>query len=116
MWKKSVWDEMRRMQEEMDNMFRIFSDSSDSGFSAPLLPDRSSDSSLVESGFRTPLCDLCETDKEFIAAIELPGVDKKDIEIQATEDGVQVKVEKKHEKKEEDKKRGIRRYSYSLYI
>ena len=57
--------------------------------------------------FRQPLSDLRETNKEVIASIEIPGVDKKDIELNITENNLDVKVEKKSEIKVEDKNKGF---------
>src|SRR3989344_205450 len=57
--------------------------------------------------FRQPLSDLKETNKEVIAIIEIPGVDKKDIELNITENNLDVKVEKKSEIKVEDKNKGF---------
>jgi len=42
--------------------------------------------------------DVTQTAKEVIVTIELPGVDKNDIEIDASEDGIAVEVESKKEK------------------
>lgn len=53
------------------------------------------------SKFDLPLADLKETDKELIAHLDLPGVDKKDIMLKVTENEIEVKVERKHELKEE---------------
>jgi len=41
--------------------------------------------------FREPVSDLKETDKEVIASIEMPGVSKKDIQLNVTEDGLKSK-------------------------
>ena len=61
--------------------------------------------------FRKPLTDIWETENEVVASIEIPGVDKKDIDINLTEDKLEIKVEKKHEK--EDKKKGMYRLERS---
>ena len=100
----SIWDDMRRMQEEMDRMFRGFLGGEPENMMLAG-PDTE-----VSAGYRQPVCDICETDKDYIATVELPGVDKKDIQVDATDDGLSVKVEKKDEQKEEDKKKGY--YSY----
>ncbi|MBI5148543.1 Hsp20/alpha crystallin family protein [Candidatus Pacearchaeota archaeon] len=50
---------------------------------------------------RSPLTDLKETDKELIAYLEIPGVEKKDIELNVTKDRLEAKVERTTEKKEE---------------
>jgi len=59
-----------------------------------------------ELQFRQPLVDLKETEKEFIATLEIPGVDKKDIQLNITDNSIEVKVEKKSEMKIEDENKG----------
>ena len=49
------------------------------------------------------MADLEETDNELIARFELPGVDKKDIQLNITENKIEVKAEKKQEEKIEKK-------------
>ena len=110
----TFWDELRRLQEEMDRMFeRAFG--RDYGFEAPQLTHHSKRNEWVPANYREPLADIFETDKEIIATIELPGADKKDIDVNLRDDGLEIKVEKKYEHKEEDKKKGVykleRRYN-----
>ena len=114
----SIWDEMQRIHEQMDSLFESFLSGKDffEGFNntAPMLMGSSS-GLPVKNNYRQPITDLQETDKEFISALELPGIDKKDIEINATEDGVEIKVEKKQEDENKDEKKGA--YSYaSQYV
>ena len=52
---------------------------------------------------RSPLTVLEETDKEVIAKFEHLMVDKKDIQLNITEEKIEVKVEKKYEDKIEKK-------------
>lgn len=47
--------------------------------------------------FRQPLLDLKESETDFIVSIEIPGVDKKDIQLNVTDSQVEVKVEKNSE-------------------
>jgi len=49
-------------------------------------------------GFRIPLADVKETESNVLAVFEMPGVDKKDIDVNVTENAIEVKVEKKAEK------------------
>ncbi|MDK2849912.1 MAG: hypothetical protein PWP03_23 [Candidatus Woesearchaeota archaeon] len=110
----SFWDEFRRLQEEMDRMFeRVFG--RDYVYDVPQLTHYGRKNEWVPADYREPLADIFETDKEIIATIELPGVDKKDIDVNLRDDGLEIKVEKKDEHKQEDKKKGFyrieRRYS-----
>jgi HSP20 family protein len=65
----------------------------------------------IMKGFKEPLVDIEVTDKDVIARIELPGIDKNDIDLNITEDAVQVKAEKK--KEAEIKKKGFYRQERS---
>lgn len=57
--------------------------------------------------------DLYETDHEIVSLIELPGVTKEDIKVSSTDDGVEIKVEKRAEEKEVDPKKGFYRMERS---
>ena len=106
-----MWDEVRRMQDEMDSVFGRFFDFRP-GFGrldAPLL--EAPKGQLIPKGFRQPLTDLYETENEVVAKVEIPGVNKEDIKVNATEDTIEIKAEKKQEKKEE--KKGVYRYERS---
>lgn len=96
----TIFDEMRKMQDHMDNMFRGFFDDYE---------DRKliGSNSLASPEYRNPVCETWETEKDVVAEIELPGVDKKDIKVNVSEDGIEVKTENKSEDKIEDKKKGM---------
>ena len=49
-----------------------------------------------------PAFDVSETEKELIVKAEVPGMDKKDININLSDGLLTITGEKKHEKKEED--------------
>jgi HSP20 family protein len=59
---------------------------------------------------RIPVTDVVETENSVIATFELPGVEKQNIQLNVTEDTVEVKVEKKAEKEIKDKET----YSYEM--
>ncbi len=105
-----VWinpfDEMRRMQQEIDRMFNnLFAQPS---VTTSLTP--------VESGWREPLTDMWEDDDSIIVTAELPGVDKDEIKLNITENALELKVEKKREKKSESgKSRRIERTYSGFY-
>ena len=111
----SIWNEMRRMQNLMDSMFDNYfmSDPFWRGSQTLLGGPSESNKAITKTNYRQPLADIQETDKEVIATIELPGVDKKDIVVNATDEGVGIKVEKNNEQKAEDKKKGMYRYERS---
>jgi HSP20 family protein len=49
-----------------------------------------------------PAFDVSETDKELIVKAEVPGIDKKDINITVSDGMLTIEGEKKHEKKEDN--------------
>ena len=56
-----------------------------------------------EVGFREPFVDLNETKDELIITAELPGMNKKDIDVEVTEKGVEIRAQKKEERKRRTK-------------
>jgi HSP20 family protein len=59
--------------------------------------------------YRKAVSDIYETDKDIIANIELPGIEKKDIKLNIKEDKIEIKVEKKSEVEKKDEKKGFYR-------
>lgn len=96
---RSFWDDMKRMHNEMD---RLFDDFFSVGHPTNLLPGE-----MPISNVGSPATDYWETDKEVRMELDLPGIDKGDVEINATGDSLEIKAQKKHESKEE--KKGFRR-------
>lgn len=85
-----LWDpfeDMKNLHKEMDKAFRDF-------YNRPLKVE---DKKLV----RAPIADISETKDEVTAKIELPGIEKKEIELKITENMLSVKAEKKQEIKQE---------------
>lgn len=52
-----------------------------------------------------PTTDVSETDEAIEVAIELPGLDEKDVEVSLTDDVLTIRGEKKHES--EDRRKGV---------
>ena len=94
-------DEIERMHEEMDRLSRFMRQ--------PLTEYDKKGHHLQD--FRSPIVNQFETKGQLITEIELPGVDKKDIELNVTDDFAEIKVAKKVEHEEKDK--GIYRYESS---
>lgn len=92
---RDFWDEMRRMREEMDRMFREFNERFYSGERLLPVPGER------VPALRTAVADVQETDDEVIATIELPGIKKEEISLNVTETMLEVKAESKEEEKEE---------------
>jgi HSP20 family protein len=68
-------------------------------------------------GARQPLVDVVDRGKEIIVSAELPGVDKKDIQLSVEEDSVSIKAERKAEVEEAREEEGyyFRERSYASY-
>lgn len=103
-----IFEEFRLMQREMA---RMLTHMGGSGYLPG--PEGAGDASLpakrgqAPASYRMPVTDLMETESAFIASIELPGVDKKDIELNVTERAIEVRVDRTEERKVEDQKRGV---------
>lgn len=70
---------------------------------------------LDVSGTVRALADVNETESDVIVEFDLPGVDKKDIELTVSEHAVTVTAEKKSEEERMEKKRYRYERSYSGY-
>lgn len=99
-----IFDEFRRLEETMNRMFEEIwgvSPTRRSPLFPLLLP--SGERSLVPIGTRTPFIDIVETDKEVIATAEMPGLEKGDININITEDRLEISTETKKEEEKKEK-------------
>ncbi|MBU0466708.1 MAG: Hsp20/alpha crystallin family protein [Nanoarchaeota archaeon] len=94
---KRITDEMRRMHRKMNHWFRNFDEN-------PWNFDEEDFSS-----YRKARVEAQETDEEFLVAIELPGVNKKDIELEAENNVLVIKAESKQEKENKEENS----YSYT---
>lgn len=74
-------NEMKRLQEKMSKITDV-------------MP-------LSYGSSRKPLADVVETDEEVVVTLEVPGVDKEDIEISLTDDELYVRAKKPEEPSEE---------------
>lgn len=100
---RDLFDSFRRLEENMNRIFEEIWDISSKRrplLLPPLLPGESDISSLG----RRPFIDIVETDKEVVATVDMPGLEKGDININLTEDKLEISAEtkKEEEKKEKD--------------
>ena len=82
-----VWDpfeEMKKFRKEIEKTFEEF-------YKKPVFK------AIKRPLMREPLTDVIETETSVVAKVELPGVDKKDIDLKITENMLGIKAEKKHE-------------------
>jgi len=106
-------NEFNRMQRQMDNMFRMFDPFA--GRTRSLFDrfdpfkdvDRSMKSMQAQMKFN-PTIDVSETDKEITVHAELPGLKKEDVKISLRDGVLEIKGEKKTEKREGDDKKLVR--------
>ena len=81
-----IFDEIRKMHREMDDMFRRIFESSNEKFHKGF-----------KENFREPLTNMKENDKEIIVEMEIPGVKKEDIILQVSNDVLEVRAKKESE-------------------
>ena len=97
-------DEIRRMHRRMNHWFKNFDenpwDIEEEDFSQ----------------YRKAWVDARESEKEFIIAVELPGFNKEDIELNVDDNILSIKVEKKSEKKKEKDESYSYQSSYSGFF
>ncbi len=98
------FDDVKRFWRAMDRVFEELLD-------RPVEPMPITRSFSV--GFREPFVDVNETSDELIITAELPGMDKKDIELNLTEDSLEIRAERKEEVKKESKEGIMVRKGYT---
>ncbi|MFW5746608.1 MAG: Hsp20/alpha crystallin family protein [Nanoarchaeota archaeon] len=82
--RRGLWDQMRQLQEQMESMF-----SENRLLSGP-------------ENYRRAICDVYETEDNVVAEVELPGIDKDNIDVDVDEDGIEVKAEMSTETESDD--------------
>jgi len=111
-----IFEDMRRLEKRLNRLFEeawgermaLPGSALERGMLArPELPE------LLE--YREPFVDIAENEKEIKITAELPGIDKKDIKINATENSIEISAEVKKEEKEEKKGYIRRERSYSKF-
>lgn len=95
-------EEIARIHAEMEELFNRFAGRA---FRGDLLTGPRD----LEQRRRMPLADVFETEGSVVASIELPGIDKENIDLNVSDDYIEVRVEKREEKK--DRKNGTYYYS-----
>lgn len=96
----TVWDEMQRMQEQMDSLFERFF----SRDSFPLQLESGSQVPMVgsDTNYGNWVSPYKDVGKELLTEINLPGVDKKDIKVNVLDDGVEISIDYDVEHKSKD--------------
>jgi len=100
-----------KMFREFDRMFDDFRRNFEDTFLLPLkerkigIAKRFGDrfpEIFLDKFFKEPNVDLIDRGKEFLLKAELPGVEKKDVEIEVSNDEIEIKAERGFEKEEKD--------------
>ncbi len=99
---------MKEINNEIDMIFSSFFNREPFRSTEFLEDPESRD--LTTRDLRQPLSDILEDDKEITVNMQIPGVEKQDIMITVKDGGIEVKAQKKHEYKEEDKEKGFYRF------
>lgn len=87
--------------EEMEHMMdRMFGSVFPRGWLRPFRSDRPLLAELAAEAW-LPKVDVIERDEEVVVRAEVPGVDKKDLDISLTQTSVTIKGQSSHEEKEE---------------
>lgn len=103
-----LWDEMRALEQRMDDLFRAF-----------LGPLARTTFPALPTGLRRPFLpatDVLRADGELVLRIELPGIDpKKDVEIVVEDDQLVVRGERKELKEVREEAYERREVSYGAF-
>jgi HSP20 family protein len=87
------WMNPMTVMRDMDRLFDDFRSEWENAFMYP----RTSAADIV----RQPLVDLADNGKEYVVKAELPGISKEDLNIEVSENAIDISAESKEEKKEE---------------
>ncbi|PIN79810.1 hypothetical protein COV16_02225 [Candidatus Woesearchaeota archaeon CG10_big_fil_rev_8_21_14_0_10_34_8] len=102
---REMFEEMRRMQHDMDRLTRRMT--------VPVLIKKKKDSDDLR--IRSPVTALKETETEVLADIEMPGMNKEDIQINVTPGHIEVAAKQKIEKKTENSYSATERNYYKTF-
>mgnify|MGYP005848644925 CR=1 FL=1 len=106
-----TFEEMRRMQYNMSRMFNEM----------PELFESSEMLSPTAETAQVPYVDVLDRDKEIVVTADLPGVDKKDIQINVRNNVLEISAEKKMEKESKEegylrRERGYNRFYRAIRL
>jgi HSP20 family protein len=95
------------LMSDMDRLFEDFKSDWETAFLVP--------KAFATDLIRQPLVDLADNGKEYVVTAEVPGIAKDNLNIEITENGIEISGETKSDQKEENKDKGFlrreRRYS-----
>ncbi len=94
----NLWDEIKRINRRMDSLFSYFTRRFNN---------------QKNRNYRRAFYNLKENEKEYVFEVELPGVEKNNIKMDIINNRIQIRAEKKTEKKQENERT---RYYSSNYV
>ncbi|HJX04419.1 MAG TPA: Hsp20/alpha crystallin family protein [Thermoplasmata archaeon] len=105
-----AWVNPSSLMADMDRIFDDFRSDWENLFIVPR--------SFAAEQVRQPLIDLADNGKEYVVKAEVPGLKKEDLNIEITENGIEISGETKSEENEEDKSGGYirRERKYSSFF
>jgi len=89
------WMNPMAVMGDMDRLFEGFRNDWQNAFMYPR--------GGATDSVRQPLVDLADNGKEYIVKAEIPGVNKEDLNIEVSENSIEISAESKEEKREEKK-------------
>lgn len=105
MWNFDLFKEMQRIQNEIDKMFtNNFKDTEHPMIESKTLTPNNKPA-------RMPACDFKETKDAFLLNFEIPGAKPENINLDVTNNAIQLEVEQKDKQEVKDEKQ----YSFSAY-
>ncbi len=96
---------------EMDRWFDNLRNEFEQRFWGPIAPVEREGGLAI----RQPPVDLADNGREFVLTAELPGVNKEDLDLRVTPDGIEIAAETRREKEENEKDYHYRERSYSSF-
>lgn len=107
MMRYDPFEELKRVEEQMDRLFGNFFGEPRRRFSALPAAASKTNSDLAPMGeFYPPAIEVQEDPGKYTVKVDLPGIDKMDIHIKVRENVLAISAETKSETEKEDKKSG----------
>jgi len=115
MAKWEPFEEIKRLEDEIENIFNQFWRSTRiPKLSLPRVKSGKEIASL-ESTVWSPAADVIEKESEVIVKCDLPGVDKKDVKIKINPESITITGESRKEKKQEEENYYIEERVYGAF-
>ena len=90
-----------RALSPFDDFDRFFDSFFDRGWMQPFGPRRPAWAAAGSGMLKAPKVDVVDRDKDILIRAEIPGIDRKDLDISVTDNSVTLKGESRQEKREE---------------